>query len=243
MNTAVSVRIRTQCPLPTPPVKWKFRAYESFSKKQLTFIANAPFLADHCGSIHISLRRSFVYDYLGLFRIPVGRKEQKTLLILPEAVPVTDLPSMKKYLAANWIPKPGGGFSDFYDLREYRPGDDLRQIHWKLAAKTGKTILREPMIPLRGKMILSVILNGLPEEIDRKLGRLKYLSDHLLEKDLPYELYCMTGEGLRSYTISTEQESDSAIRDILRCSLTDKTTIPVPGASWHYEIGGEADEG
>ncbi len=242
MNTAVSVKLKTTCPLPLPPIKWKFLAYESFSCKKLTFAENAPFLADHCGSISVSLKRSYIYDYLGLFRFPKGRKEKQTLVVLPASMAVTDLPGLKKYLAATWKPKPGGGFSENYDLREYRPGDDLRQIHWKLAAKTGKTILREPTIPVRGKLVLSMAIKGSPEELDRKFGRLVYLADYFLSMDLPFELSYGTGDKCCSFSIKTEQDFREALLTMLQLPLTQSDSVPVANASWHYKIGGEPDE-
>ena len=239
MNTGVSVKLRAHCPLPVPPVKWKFLAYESFTGKKLTFASHAPFLADHCGSIHISLRRSFVYDYLGLIRFPVGRKLRKTILVLPDTVPVTNLPALKKYLAANWKPKPGGGFAENYDLREYRPGDDLRQVHWKLAAKTGKVILREPTIPIRGKLVLSMVLKGTSHEIDRKFGRLTYLVHFFLDKELAPEIHCLTGDGVRCFPVKTEQDFSAALDLLLQQSVSAEEDLSVTNASWHYRIGGE----
>ena len=36
-----------------------------------------------------------------------------------------------------------GDSEDFVSLREYRPGDPLRKIHWKSWAKTGKPVVKE----------------------------------------------------------------------------------------------------
>ena len=242
MNTGVTIKLSKACPLPLPPIMWNFQAYETFSSKQLAFSANAPFLADHCGSIHIVLHRSYIYDYLGLFAFPIGRKLQKTILVLPQPVPIKNLPSLKKYLAANWKPKPGGGFSEQYDLREYRPGDDLRQVHWKLAAKTGKIILREPMIPVRGNLALSLVLSGTATELDRKFGRLTYLADYFLKKDLPFKIHCNAGDGDHCFSIHTATDFSQALCTMLQLPLTQGETVSVSNASWHYRIGGGVDE-
>ncbi len=242
INTGVSVKLISQSPLPIPPIHWRFRAHEIFSDKYLVFNGNSSFLADHCGGIQVALKNAFIYDCLGLFRLPIGRKLSRTILVLPAPLPVKNLPGLQKYLAATWKPKPGGGFAENYDLREYVPGDDLRQIHWKLAAKTGKIILREPTIPIRGKLVLSMILKGTPEDLDRKFGRLLYLGSYFLEKDLPFEIRCGSGEGCRCLSVKTSEDLSQALSLLLTLPLTEEDTLSVADASWHYRIGGEADE-
>ena len=36
-----------------------------------------------------------------------------------------------------------GDSEEFVSLRDYRPGDPLRRIHWKSRAKTGQPVVRE----------------------------------------------------------------------------------------------------
>ena len=124
LNSEVSVKLNPRCPLPIPPIQWSFQAHENFSNNRLTFSGNASFLADHCGTIKISTKSAYIYDYLGLIPLPMFKKGTKSILIIPTPLPLKALPSLKRYLASNWKPKPGGGFSENYDLREYVPGDD-----------------------------------------------------------------------------------------------------------------------
>lgn len=242
MYSRVQVTLRTSCPLPTPMIHWNFLAQESFSGSKMIFTGESEFLADHCGSIQITLRKSFIYDYLGLFRFPIGRKQQQTVLIIPEPLPVENVPGLKKYMAGAWTPKPGGGFAENYDLREYHPGDDLRQIHWKLAAKTGKTILREPIVPVRGKLLLSMTLLGTAMELDRKFGRLFYLVDYFLSMGLDFELYVKSGKELRIFPIGSEQDFSAAIPILLQLPLASEEGFRLPESALQYHIGGEEHE-
>lgn len=242
INSTVSVKLITKSPLPVPPVNWKFRAHESFSGKNLLFAANASFLADHCGSIQITLQKSRIYDYLGLISFPIRGKLQKNILVMPEILPVKDVPCLKKYLNSNWKPKIGGGFAENYDLREYRPGDDLKRIHWKLVAKTGKAILREPIVPVRGKIVLAMSLVGSPEILDRKFGRLSYLAYYLLDKNLPFEICCGAGEGIETYSIESRQNFTNALDMLLQLPLASEELESVSNSAWQYMIGGEENE-
>ena len=200
---------------------------------------------DHCGGITVTARKVKVCDYLGLFRFPVKQIREKTILVRPNPVPVDNPPDLNRHLARSWRPKAGGGYAENHELRLYRPGDGLNQVHWKLSAKTGKLIIREPMEPTKGLMLLTMDLSGIPDEIDRKFGQLLWMSRYLLAQDLHHELHALTGSGLDVFTIRTETDLTAAVDRLLCCprategSVLDRNTR----AAWHYQIGGGQDEG
>lgn len=238
----IPLRMQIRCPLPVPPVQWCFHVFESYSGDAWKYRAGESVTADHCGCLTVKVKKAWRYDYLGLFRLPLGRRVEQTVLIYPQAVPVDDLPSLKRYLAGSWKPKRGGGFAENYDLREYHEGDDLRQMHWKLTAKTGKPVLREPIVPVRGKLCLTMILGGSPEVIDEKLGKLLHVSQRLLGKELPHEIVCLTGEGQKVLGVANKDELHAAITALLLCTPTAQQRMPTLQASWLYRIGGNYDE-
>ena len=81
------------------------------------------------------------------------------------------------YLPVVSVPssQPGGGFSEIHDLREYRPGDSLHEIHWKLSAKTDKLIVREAEEPDLGLVVLSFDFSGTRTQLDSTLRQLLWL--------------------------------------------------------------------
>lgn len=93
--------------------------------------------------------RGRVYDYLGLFRLPRRWNCQTELLVLPCPQPPEQLPSLAQLQVLSYRPKPGGGFAEVHELRDYRPGDSPREIHWKLTAKVDHPIVREAQVPNR----------------------------------------------------------------------------------------------
>lgn len=78
-------------------------------------------------------------------RVPVNAGEA-TLAVLPTRLPV-ELPPA----ASHRLLQPGGialaqhvgDAEEFRCLRDYRPGDPLRTIHWRSFARTGKPVVRE----------------------------------------------------------------------------------------------------
>lgn len=85
-------------------------------------------------------------DPFGLFRSVRSLPGAQSILVLPRRYP---LPPLK--LPGTRLHQPGGvtlassvGESEeFIALREYRPGDPLRRIHWRSLAKIGKPVIKE----------------------------------------------------------------------------------------------------
>ena len=197
---------------------------------------------NHCGLLSIRLRRPRCYDYLGLFAIPIRRGSRLEVLVRPKALAPARIPDLNRCQVTLWRPKAGGGFSEQHELRLYRPGDPLRQVHWKLSAKVGKLITREAMEPLRHSLLLTLTLQGTPEQLDRKLGRLLWLSRHLLQKDLPHQLYCATSSGMQQFHIACPEDLTRTVDALLRSTPTEETAPLYPTGFWCYHIGGDAHE-
>ena len=245
LQTGVSVEpaLSIRCPLPAPPVRCRLSVRHSITGQQETYKPDQPIPADHCGVLEICLKGLWTYDYLGLLRLPRRAKNIHRLTILPHPIEIPRPPSLERYLASAWRPKHGGGFAENHDLRLYRPGDDLRQIHWKLASKTGKLIFREPIEPMRGKVLLTMVLSGDPDTVDRKMGRLLWMSLHLLENGLHHEVRCLTGRGAEVFAVRDENSLLQALHSLLGAPRTQNDSMPESSdAAWQYHIGGEEDE-
>lgn len=199
--------------------------------------------ADHCGQLLCSTLGLHVTDPLGLFRIRLLPWKQWSILVRPTPVPTGLSGDAQRLLARSWRPKPGGGFSEEHELRPYRPGDNLNQLHWKLSAKTGKLIIREPMIPSHGQVLLTMLLRGTPEELDEKFGNLLWMGNTLVGMGLQFKLQVLTARGVENWDIAQPDDLDKAISGLLRAAPAAKDGIlDAEAASWHCHIGGDMDE-
>jgi len=48
----------------------------------------------------------------------------------------------------------GTDYSEIFDLRDYRSGDDVRAIHWKLSGKLDRLVVKEASDPTRYQVVL-----------------------------------------------------------------------------------------
>lgn len=230
-----------RCPLPTPPFKGRLLVRHGYSGETEKCHNDQRLPTYHCGRLELTPDKVRIDDYLQLFRFPVLRRRKGYLLVRPHPLPMPEPPDLSRYLASRWRPKPGGGYSENHELRLYRPGDSLRQIHWKLSAKTGQLILREPMEAIRGLAIITLELNGEPDLLDKKLGRLLWVSQYLLEQQVSHTICCLTGTGLASYPIANETNIQNAIDALLGASVAPyDARADYPHAAWRHHIGGES---
>lgn len=199
---------------------------------------------EHCGGLVIESKRARYFDLLGLWRRTLRNIRPTTLFVLPPPVQEDLSQSLEQQLAVSWRPKPGGGFSEQHEMREYRPGDNLNQIHWKLSAKTGDLIIREPMEPLGNQLLLTMNLSGSPTLLDQKLGRLRWLGDHLLSHNLPFSLWVHTGAGTLEFSVTTPEGMQECLETLLCTPKATDGTI-LSRSAWvplRHHIGGAADE-
>lgn len=207
-----------------------------------------PLDTSHCGVLSCRLARARVYDYLGLFFLPVRLPPQQTLMVRPMPVRPEKLPNLSHFLVRQRRPKPGGGFYEEHELRDYRPGDSMREIHWKLSVKTDATIVREPQEPIRGRTLLTFDLKGPQSRVDSTLERVLWLSQWLLEHDTPHELLWIDPADCKLTRFSMEAPEDwgTLLPRLLGTALREDTPSIVgrrfPNASWRCHVEGPGEE-
>ena len=231
--------MQVTCPYPTPPVECKLRLLNNLSGDRYLGVPGELIPTEHCGRITVTVPRCVVYDYLGLFAKKLPEQAARTVYVLPKPV-AGELPQTGIRNDSALRPKPGGGLSEHYELRLYRPGDELRSIHWKLSAKTGSLIYREAMVQAKQGYVLNMTLSGTPEQLDKKLGELLWTSRILLREKCPHQLRCLTGKGTVSFSVGSENELEQVLCELISMPCATGENIPeTTDAFWQQNIGGE----
>lgn len=128
------------------------------------------------GPLHLRGSTIARRDPLGLFRAFARVRLPQTVLVLPRRhrVPQLAFASERNY-------QPGGvslassiGESDeFVGLRDYRPGDPFRRIHWRSWARAGRPIVKEHQDEyfVRHALVLDTFVgNGQPEVFEEAVS-------------------------------------------------------------------------
>ena len=244
MNARETVSLEMRCRWPMPLTRCRMKATRLTTGETWILKEGQALPTQHCGVLRIRPFKPMAYDYLGLLGLRLRRLSGVDVLVLPEPVPVDNVPTMGPGISRAWKPRPGGGLSENHEMRLYRPGDKLNQIHWKLTAKTGKLVVREALEPQLGRMLITMNLRGTPEQLDRYFAELLWMSRHLLELGLRFEIHALTGSGMWMAPVSNEPDLYKALDGLLsQPPAADGSVLDrqIP-ASWRCHIGGESGE-
>lgn len=154
------------------------------------------FTAAHTGKLSVSLDGVRTTDLLGLFSRKLPAAAEGTVIVPPVLRPVAlELAESADALAdaqAYSAQKPGYDPSETFRIREYMPGDPIRQIHWKLSRKTDTLLVRDLGLPVADRMLLLLETTALPgteispTDADVLLDLLFSVSAALVTMEIPH---------------------------------------------------------
>lgn len=81
-------------------------------------------------------------DLAGMFRSRRSSPDAEVALVLPRFAALDRRPQTRELEASVAAPRAGSG-TELFGVREYRPGDSLRRIHWRSSARHGELVVRE----------------------------------------------------------------------------------------------------
>lgn len=143
----------------------------------------------YCGNIRFFLPRVCVWDYLHLFGRKLKCPSQLVVNILPDiqAIPVEVSMRTRNFTVEGddyEKNRSGDDPSEIFQIREFRPGDRLQRIHWKMSARMEEMMTKEYSMP-RGCKILLLLdarqKEASPEKMDRFLELAASLCFSMLE--------------------------------------------------------------
>ena len=252
-DSYVTVKFTGRCRLPVAKLKFKsFRqvlgtneidagthTYYAFT----TAFADLNISTDHCRTFEVSAGKVRASDYLDIFAVPVPEPHPISVTVMP--IPVAPVPEPAippdSSDSATLRPKPGGGFAEDHDLREYREGDSARSIHWKLSSKRDDIIVREPLIPEKQTLVLTIDLSDDLFERDMVFDNLMWISQKLLEHSLPHYIkWIDSADKPQSKFIDScdklTQFFSVLIPDCGQCSFRRSSYGLGSRADWHYHL-------
>jgi uncharacterized protein (DUF58 family) len=99
------------------------------------------------GLLELGPLRLIRSDPFGLVEVAKGLGGRETLWVYPKAVPLAPQSSGNRRDLDGPDSDGAAGSITFHSLREYVTGDDLRMVHWRSTARTGRLMVRQHVDP------------------------------------------------------------------------------------------------
>jgi uncharacterized protein (DUF58 family) len=109
------------------------------------------------GPLQLELSDPFGLTRIGTIGCPIS-----SLTVHPRVDPIGSRPFPAEPDPDMRVPQPvvGRVGDEFYGLREYQDGDDLRRVHWVSTARTDRLMIRQPENLLQGRMTVAIDLRS-----------------------------------------------------------------------------------
>lgn len=119
------------------------------SKTQYTLTLKS----EYCGTIGIQIYKIIVKDFFRIIPFSIRRRAMFKQPVLPdlEVVPLEVTKSVSFYndeYDEFYEDHPGNDPSEIFEIRDYKEGDKLQRIHWKLSSKKDKLMVKEFSDPI-----------------------------------------------------------------------------------------------
>lgn len=153
---AGQIRVQLQAVYPMQKKKQSFRMCavvpgRKIGQQRSSVCLRFQLVPQHIGRVELSIRRAYVLDLLGILPSVLRRKyvtDRSAVMVLPERQEINlELDSQVHQFSLDRETeiRISGEKNppDIAQIREYQPGDALRNIHWKLTAKQGDLMVVE----------------------------------------------------------------------------------------------------
>lgn len=150
----------------------------------------------YSGAHNINIKEICIYDIFRIFSAGRRCEASEELLVYPKTEQV-QLPVIQKdaYDMESFRysqVKRGDDTNETFDIREYRMGDSIRKIHWKLTGKMDSIMIRESSYPIVNSILLLLetgygeTQKSSPKKMDAAVSVFLSLGEMLLEQKTPF---------------------------------------------------------
>lgn len=193
-NGIVNITILNEGYLPISKVKLSLEIYNRLTGEQIERSVYVTLNAKEekviplqlqsnlCGAVELSINSITYYDFLGVFSKRYSYEEKGQLYILPNiyetALQLTEKDGSIAEDLLFQVNKKGENGLEIFGVKEYSPGDNVKNIHWNLTSKFNELIVKELTEEVTYKFLLLI---DLTLRVDQKEKVEPIVTDAMIE--------------------------------------------------------------
>jgi len=187
-----------------------------------TYLIELEIPCPHCEYIDVSVDKIYIFDYLRFFYFSKKKKGSVRIAVMPSRENTGEVADAIISSGIDEVKysdvKPGDDPTEIFNFHEYVPGDKIRQIHWKLSTKIGKTMVKEYSLPIRDHAV--VVADIFTDQMtiegnDKMLAVLSSILSELSNREDGFDL-ALPGMGAFIKHTPTDLAHYDPLGDILR---------------------------
>jgi uncharacterized protein (DUF58 family) len=180
-----------------------------------------PLSADRYGTYIFKIQEFSIRDLFGMIEIHKKAADELSITILPDIDKTAnaDVSSFFSYMTETEESNAkGNDFSEISDIREYVPGDKLRDIHWKLSARVQKYMVKERISVAGSEMVILIQFSDNPVSADKILEAVWGISHDFIAHGLTVKILSWNQRDyvFDEYPIKNIDDMSTAFADIYR---------------------------
>lgn len=197
----------------------------------------------YAGRVEVRIEDFKIFDMFHMFRLQGCDRTDASVVVWPsfsEGEEEEIHSYVEGFPMENETKKRGTDYNPDYEIREYIPGDELKNIHWKLSAKKEELMVRERLASGREKINVLLPLGDDGQENDGLMESVYAVCRLLLQKEYPVQLYWPgRGDELLRRFLAEQGELEHVLDEILSDSgshraeeAREQMSVKCPGESY-----------
>lgn len=172
------------------------------------------------GLYELSVSRITVRDLLGLYDVTKQIYASTAVMVFPKGERESGYDmslAAAGMTEADETDRRGNDFSDISEIREYAPGDRLRDIHWKLSAKRDELMIKQRTAMSDERLVVLVEFTDILSENDEVVDEAYALAGELTRANVNAQLmwWSAAQQDFRCRELTDQAGVDEAFTDML----------------------------
>lgn len=193
----------------------------------------------YCGTVKLCMKKATCYDLLSIFSTTIDLQVNTSICMLPETFEIDMLLLEEKntqtstaMIASNQV---GANSQELISIKEYIPGDNVKQIHWKLSSKLGDLYVKELSNPVDEAIFVlletNITTQVSPGVLDSLLESFVSVSNSLLKKNYPHHIgwYDSSLSTMHVEAVSSVNHLMSLTESLMQIEMKAQNELPVLG--------------
>ena len=173
---------------------------------------------NYSGLIQVSIEKAKLFDLLGLFYVEIKTSDISACTVLPALISLSDIQQygiINSYTANEDDTKTGNEYSDTSNIRQYIPGDRLKDIHWKLSSKKNEILVKEHIKSCENKLLLWIDYSNIKKQNEQIIQLLYAICSYCISEGIFITLmWCNKSNDLSYHTIENKNELIDSINQL-----------------------------